>query len=508
MSNPVAAPRLGRGVKLSYGLGAVAQGVSRVALSTTLVNFYLVGVVGLKPAVVGLLILASLVIDALIDPLIGRASDRLRSPWGRRHPFMYASALPVAIAIAFLWRRPEGLSGEALAAYVLTMLVFVRVAHGLYLIPSDALVPELAPDYHERTSLISYRGLFGFVGAGAVGFLAHAVFLRKDASHPLGQYDPAAYANFGLTAAILVFVAILVSSLATHRFIPQLRQPPPGRRTLAETVREIAATLGDRSLLVVMAAGLFSGVAAGMTASLGEFMHYYFWGLTPQVAAVIGVFAAPGVIVGVMLAPWASRRLDKKRTMMTVFFLSIFVGVIPPVLRLAGVVRPGSPLIPPILVVDHFIAGALGVMGLVIVGSMVADVAEEAAVRTGVRSEGLLFAVNGLLPKITAGVGALIGDLMLQGAHVPVGAAAGAAGLVTPQVMERLVLMALPAGAALHLIAVGLLAFYRIDRSAHEAHLEALGAAATVGEAAAASPGFPDVGEIVAVVPEARAGFR
>ena len=102
MTDAAAAPRLGLGVKLSYGLGSVAQGVGGVALGTGIINFYLVVVVGLRPAVVGAVILISLVIDALIDPLIGRFSDTLRSPWGRRHPLMYASALPIALAIAFL----------------------------------------------------------------------------------------------------------------------------------------------------------------------------------------------------------------------------------------------------------------------------------------------------------------------------------------------------------------------------------------------------------------------
>jgi glycoside/pentoside/hexuronide:cation symporter, GPH family len=489
------APRLSLGVKLSYGLGAAAEGIGGVALSTTLINFYLVVVVGLRPAVVGLVILVSLVIDALIDPLIGRASDTLRSAWGRRHPFMYASALPIALAIAFLWRRPEGLSAGALAAYVLAMLVIVRLAHGLYMIPSNALAPELAPGYHERTGLISYRYLFGFTGAGLIGFLAQAVFLRKDASHPLGQYDPAAYAGFGLTAAVLVFVAILVSSVATHRYIPQLRQAPAGRRTLASAARESGATLANRSLLVVMTAGLFSGVAAGMAASLAAFMHYYFWGLTPQVVAVIGALTAPAALVGIRLAPWASRRLDKKRTMMTVFFLSIFVGVIPPTLRLTGVLQVGSALIPPVLVADGFVAGALVIMGHILVGSMVADVADDAAVRTGVRSEGLLFAVSGLLPKITTGVGTLVGNLMLESVHVPVGVGARTAALVTPDVMQRLVLMALPAGIALHIIAVSLLAFYRIDRGAHEANLEALRLSAPLGATPtelATEVGLPD----------------
>jgi Na+/melibiose symporter-like transporter len=488
---------------VSYGLGSVAQGVGSVALSTTIINYYLVRVVGLRPAVVGIVILISLVIDAVLDPAIGRWSDTFRSRWGRRHPFMYASALPIALAICFLWRRPDGISLAAMPVYVLTMLVVLRLCGGLYQIPSDALAPELAPDYHERTGLISWRWFFGLFGALAVSVILNGVFLRKDASHPLGQNDPVAYANFGVVAAIMVFVAILASSLATHRYIPFLKPAPLRQQTTGQSFREIVKVLSNPSLLAVMASGLVSGVAAGISASLSAFMSFYFWGLTPQVVAGMTALAAPAAVVGVVAAPILSRLLDKKRTMITVFTLSIFIGVVPVALRLLGVLPPnGSPLIPLILVIDLFISGTLALIGAVIIGSMIADVVEDSAVKTGVRSEGLLFAANGLLPKITAGIGGLVGNMMLEFVRFPTGAEHGAIDVVDPAIMRHLALIALPIGAVLNLISVGVLLFYRIDRGSHEANLEALRLAAAVETPPTAlATGAPPLGETGGFMP-------
>jgi GPH family glycoside/pentoside/hexuronide:cation symporter len=482
--------RLGFGTKVTYGLGALAQGVGAVALSTGLINFYLIAVVGLRPAVVGVVVLISLIIDAVVDPAIGRWSDTFRSPWGRRHPFMYASAVPIALGILLLWRRPPGLSNDGMAVYALAMLVLVRLAGGLYQIPSDALAPELAPDYHERTSLISWRWFFGLAGTVGLAVIAGTVYLRKDASHPLGQYDPAAYANFGVMAAIVAFVAILVSTASTHRYIPQLARPVARRQTAAQSLREILAILSNPSLIAIMVSGLISGVASGISDSIGPFMNYYFWGLTPQVASVLVAFAAPVAMLGVVLAPLLSRALDKKRTMITVFALSMFAGVIPVSLRLLGLAPPnGSVWIPVMLAVDLTVAGTLGLIGLVIMGSMVADVVEDSAVKTGVRSEGLLFAARGLLPKITGGVGGLIGNLMLEFARFPAAAETGKAVVVDPAVMRHLALLSLPAAVVLNVIAIGVLGFYRINRSSHEANLEALRlAAATVGGPPTALP--------------------
>jgi Na+/melibiose symporter-like transporter len=169
--------------------------------------------------------------------------------------------------------------------------------------------------------------------------------------------------------------------------------------------------------------------------------------------------------------------------MITVFTLSVFTGVIPVSLRLLGVLPAnGSGLIPLILAADLFVAGVLGLSGFVIVSSMVADVVEDAAVKTGVRSEGLLFAANGLLPKITGGIGAVVGNLMLEFVHFPTGALANPALHVDPSVMRHLALISLPVGVVLNLCGIAVLGFYRISKSSHEANLEALRLGAAVTE--------------------------
>lgn len=481
MTEGSGAPRLGVATKVSYGLGSVAQATAGVAISQSLLTFFLVRVIGMQPGVVGVLILVSLGVDAVFDPVIGRLSDTIRTPWGRRHPFMYASALPIALAIAFFWRAPHGLSATELAAYSLILLVIIRLSVSLYQIPSDALTPELAPDYHERTGLLSYRYFFGYLGGTALNLVLGLVYLRKDASHPLGQYDRAAYGRFGVLVAIVTFIAILVSSAATHRYIRTLWRAPQRRQTLLQALREIAATLGNPSLLVVMAAGLLSGISTGISSTLALFMSFYFWGLTPQVNSWIGLAAAPSFFIGVVLAPILSRGLGKKRTMIALFGLAIVSGVVPPALRLVGLLPlNGSPWIPVILAADSLFSSTLAIAGFIIVGSMIADVTEDNAVKTGMRSEGLLFAASNLLPKFAPGIGGLIGAVILELVHFPAGAQTSGLDHVDPIIMRNLVLLWLPTSMGLNLLALSMLLFYRLDRGAHEANVEALRRAETM----------------------------
>lgn len=475
MTETSSAPRLGVATKVSYGLGSVAQATAGVAISQSLITFFLVRVIGMRPGVVGLMILISLAVDAVFDPVIGRVSDTIRTPWGRRHPFMYASAIPVTLGIVFFWRAPNSLPPDVLAAYSLILLVVIRVSVSLYQIPSDSLTPELAPDYHERTGLLSYRYFFAYLGGTALSFILGVFYLRKDASHPLAQYDRAAYGNFSLLVAAVTFVAILVSSAATHRYIKGLWRAPPRKQSFLQAMREIGATLGNPSLVVVMGAGLLSGIAGGISSTLGLFMSYYFWDLTPQMNSYIGLASAPSFFIGPVLAPLLSRALGKKRTMITLFALAIISGVVPTILRLLGFLPlDGSLLIPVVLAADGFFSGTLAIAGFIIVGSMIADVTEDNAVKTGVRSEGLLFAASNLLPKLAPGIGAFIGTMIMEFVHFPAGVQTSTLENVDPAIMHNMVLLWLPATMGLNLLAVTMLFFYRLDRSTHEANVAAL----------------------------------
>ena len=87
--------------KALYGLGAAANIIKQRGITTFLLLFYN-QVVGLPSATVGLAIMIALIIDSFLDPIMGQVSDNWRSRWGRRHPFMYAAALPVALSYLLL----------------------------------------------------------------------------------------------------------------------------------------------------------------------------------------------------------------------------------------------------------------------------------------------------------------------------------------------------------------------------------------------------------------------
>src|SRR5215469_11461666 len=170
-------PALTLSTNIWYGVGSIAFGVHQATLTSALMLFFN-QVVGLPAAWVGAAMMVTLIFDAICDPLIGEWSDHTRSQWGRRHPFMYASALPAAFAFYFLFSPPLGWSQGHLLIYMALMLVTVRVLLSLYEIPSSALGPELTLDYDQRTSLMSWRFFFITLGGAGMSVLALQVFLR------------------------------------------------------------------------------------------------------------------------------------------------------------------------------------------------------------------------------------------------------------------------------------------------------------------------------------------
>ena len=248
---PAHARRLSVPTKLFYGFGSVAFGVKDNGFSYFLAFFY-AQVMGLPAQTVGFAIMLALILDAFIDPIVGQLSDNTRSKWGRRHPWMYAAAIPVAVSYLLIWNPPTGWSQPAQVAYLVAVAVLIRSFISCYEIPSAALAAELTTEYDERTRLLSYRYLFGWIGGLAMYGLALFVFLKPTPEYAVGQLNPEGYANYGLFAGGLMLFAILVTSIGTHRQIPYLRDPPQRQVTMGRLARELVGTLRNRTFAFIL----------------------------------------------------------------------------------------------------------------------------------------------------------------------------------------------------------------------------------------------------------------
>jgi len=464
-----------------YGAGSIAFGVKDNGLSYFLVFFYS-QVMGLPAQAVGLAALIALVFDACIDPLIGQLSDNTRSRWGRRHPYMYAAAAPFALAYLAIWNPPH-LAGAALFGYLVVAVIAVRALSSVFEVPSSALAAEFSTGYEQRSVLLSYRLFFAWVGGLTVNYLAFAVFLAPDATHRVGQLNPAGYAHYGMAAAAIMFVAILVSALGTHRHIPNLMPPPPRRKlTLGQTLGEMKETLSNRSFVFLLIASIASAMAAGLGASLNSYFNTYYWEFTARQISYLTLGVYLSAAMALVAVPVLSRRFGKRSVTQTMMVLAVTVGLTPVVLRFFGLMPPNHSLqLLVIIFCTSVIGTALGIVSATMGASMIADVVEASQLRTGRRSEGLFFAASAFVQKSTSGFGILAASTIVATISLKPGVDPSR---VPPEVMRQLALTYVPAQIGLYAIAFVLLMGYRITRASHQETLQQLAAeAAEVGQA-------------------------
>lgn len=467
-------PPMSRATRLALGFGAAAPGVIVGAFDFFLLIFYS-QVIGLDARLVGLAILVALVLDAVSDPIVGYWSDNFRSRWGRRHPFMYASAIPVAVSFLFIWNPPRDAGQMTLFFYVLILAVIIRTAVTFYRTPSTALIPDLTKDYDERTSLYSLRFLFAWFGGNALAVLMFFVLFPHfgTESIPDGRFNRDAYELYGIIGAVLVFVSIALSSLGTHARILHLNQPPPPRKmTLGVIFREMYETLANRSFIALFLAALLGAVASGVVSGLSLYFYTYFWEFTDRQTGLIFLGTFIAAIIGFVLAPIITRTIGKKRGAMIVGLIAFGGAPLPIVLRLFDLLPPnGTPFVFWFVTITNIVDIGLIITFQILFASMIADLVEESELKTGRRSEGVFTSAETFIRKSVQGFGVMAATLVLTLAQFPTGAEVGEVG---PEAVQRLGVYYVPLVLFLYLSMIAVMSTYRIDRNVHEENLKKL----------------------------------
>ncbi len=229
----IIAGKLPMRLKLIQGFGAVAFGVKDNGFSFFLLIFYN-QVLGMDASLVSLALLIALLVDAVVDPILGNLSDRTYTRWGRRLPWLYAAPIPLAFAWVMMWSPP---TGEAPSFGGLVMIaIAVRVLLSACEVPSVSLVPEITADYDERTTLFRYRAMGGWIGGLGMMVLAYTVFMPG----PEGLLQREGYYAFGIFGAILMAVSVIGSAIGQHGLVARLPDAKPCSASPSRAFAEIA----------------------------------------------------------------------------------------------------------------------------------------------------------------------------------------------------------------------------------------------------------------------------
>ena len=449
--------------KLWYTLGQLGEGIKNESFSYFLL-FYYTNVLDLSGTLAGLAYLISMAVDAVADPMMGVLTDRTRSRLGRRHPWIFASALPLAVSLYLVFAPPAGLSQGWLFAWMLVWTLVNRFALTMFHVPYLALGAELTRDWHERTVLVSMRHSFGQLALFAPAVLGF-MWLFADTPEHKGRFYAPAYPVYAGICALAVFVLVIATAWQTRDRIPHLAPPDASGGTenaLVATWRDLLALLRQRAFRAVFFGLAIASVASGVTLNLGLHAASFFWDISSNVLAAWRVVVAVAILAGLAYWTWRAKRHDKGRlfsegliwyiVIHTAVWLAATYGFWPD--------RSHAWYVPLYLVGTGFLAPFAVASTFAMGQSMMADCADQDEYETGRRREGVFFGAASLAMKVTLGGGALVAGVISD--------FVGVTGLhniadVTPEMRERLGLaMTL---SVLALMGLSLLVFRQYDLS-------------------------------------------
>jgi GPH family glycoside/pentoside/hexuronide:cation symporter len=378
--------------KLMYGMGD-----GGINLADTMVGLlfaiFCTDVVGLRPGLTALVIFVGRTFDYVNDPIIGYLSDRTRTRWGRRRPFILFGMLPFALAYMLLWWKPPFDSQLVLALYFgFAFILYDTMATVLYM-PYFALTPELTQDYDERTSLTTFRMVFSTVGA----MVAYVV--------PLSIIGTMNEASTGRVMYVGMAVA-LISILPMIGVFLGTREKPEYQDQKEPSLKEsILAAAKNKPFLYAAGIFLLGWVALDvMQAALLYFLkyrlrleqHYDLVFATLFIAALISF-----PVWNLIAARW-----DKKRAVMAgmAFLALAVIGM--------GFMQPEWGL-PILLGLSALVGIGLGAIQ-VLTWAMIPDAVEWDELQTGQRHEGMFYSLVQTLRKIGSSLSLPLVLLMLE----------------------------------------------------------------------------------------------
>jgi len=389
----VADEKLSVGLKLGWATGAFGVALLMNGISGVLLLFA-VSMLGIDPWLAGGIITFSKLFDAVTDPVVGMWSDRLRSKHGRRRPFLTWGAVLSAASFAIIFTTPQFENQYATAAYLFGALCLYAFGYTLFNIPYMSMPAEMTDNYHERSSIHAYRMVFISLGGLAAGAGI------KYALEVLGKTDAQSWAIVGIVCAIAIFLSLMIAYLSTASARFTAPEEDVGKNKFEQLRDEFGAVTGNRHFLRLIGVK-FSQLMGVQT--MGAAMAYFFVQYLQQgfdVLAGFFVVVSFSTIVCSPLLVIFSRRFGKKAA----YYLAAAVNIAYALSwSMSG---PDDPVW--MILARGLLVGVAFAGNVIMAMSMLTDIINEDANRTGVRREGAFTALYSFVEKLTGAAGPFI----------------------------------------------------------------------------------------------------
>jgi GPH family glycoside/pentoside/hexuronide:cation symporter len=392
--------------KLAYGAGDLGPAIS-ANIGVFFLLIFFTNVAGISVGLAGSILMIGKIWDAINDPVVGVLSDKTKSRWGRRLPWLFYGAIPFGIFFFLQWIVPRfsddsSVNVWALFWYYVVIGIISQVFYTIVNLPYTAMTPELTQDYDERTSLNSFRFTFSIGGSIFSLLLAKVVF------DTIAQREQ----QYMVLAAICAVISVLSLYWCVWGTRERVMAYEAKRRETEEPspipiAQQLKIVFSNRPFLYVIGIYLFSWLAVQITASIIPYFVVNWVGLKESdvPTALIGV---QGTAL-LMLFVWSA--LSKKVGKKAVYYMGMALWII---------AQAGLFFLQPNQVGLMYVLAVMAGVGVstayLVPWSMIPDVIELDELQTGLRREGVFYAFMVLLQKFGLALGLFLVGIALEAA--------------------------------------------------------------------------------------------
>jgi len=430
--------------KLGFGVADLGGNLFFTAMGFWSLN-YLTDTVAIPAAAAGAAVMIGKLWDAVTDPAMGFISDRTRSRWGRRRPYLLFGAIPLFLSMWFFFTNPHIASPVMATIWAAFALCLLNTAYTIVNIPYSSLTPELTQDYHERSSLNGYR--FGFavigtiLGAGAVLPII-GLFQTRDAG----------FSAVGFVLGAVMAITALITFASVKE--PDHSTTPKPTEGFFET---FLAVFKNKPYVIILLTYALNLTALNFVQGILVYYFKYLYnneGATTLAMILLLVVAMVFIPVSVLV----SKRIGKKRTYQISFFILATACL--------GIFFLGHVLGMNFFLVMMVYAGIGIGFGYVAPWAMVPDTIEYDAVKTGKRKEGAFYGMWTFTSKVGTSLAIFMTGIILDLARYAPNMAEQAD---SARLAIRLIVGPIPA--AVFIAAIVLVQFYPIDEKMYAAFM-------------------------------------
>lgn len=375
--------------KIAFGAGDLAINIAFTTLGFYFI-FFTVNVAGLPAEWAGIIFAVAKLWDAVTDYFMGTISDRTKSRFGRRRPFIIAGSIPLAISFALLWIVPFSSPGILFFYYLVIILIF-NTAFTVVSVPYNALLPEMTDNYDERTNITGYRMSFAFLGnllaAAGVTLIVDVIFGGES------QYKTS-YPVMGIAFGILIILILFFTFWGTRERSQEREYKREGFLSTIKTLlsmKEFRRMLG-MFLFSMIAIDIFMAVVLFFLKDVVRISDEFLMFVLMGVPLIFAVAAAP---LWVFLGEKLGKRVAYAISAVT-FFLILLLFFFAPQDNV-------------IYVIVIAVLAGLGVSASQIIPwSIMPDINEIDEYRNGVRREGAVYGITIFLYKSASAIAILL----------------------------------------------------------------------------------------------------